>query len=357
MSNNLKKTTKLKTELLNNYSDIYTQYDLEFDNFKVVLTTGISNQTNHDQSEPNKSRSAIIILSGLNTYYFHHHLKNYLPNYDFFIIDPPARGFNINYSYKNTSIPDSYIDNMDITYTYIKKTIEYLASDADFNLNNSKYDNIYIFGHSTGSLLALYFVSRYEKESDQIKNFKIDRICLDSPLTDTYMESTFGTIIIKYFVKFLCMFSKKININYGLFQPGLINLINSLSKEIPALEAYEVDTNYQKEMSESVIYTGIIKFIMDVNNYLQTNKITTEIRMVCSRNYSKDEFNVVNYLSDNFINPTKAISDIKSFVADTKNFKYKQYISGHGCLMKPKNGFITDGYDYTHVADFLFGNM
>ena len=69
------------------------------------------------------------------------------------------------------------------------------------------------------------------------------------------------------------MFSKKININYGLFQPGLINLINSLSKEIPELATYEVDTRYQKEMSESAIYTGFIKFIMDVYDYIHTNKI------------------------------------------------------------------------------------
>ena len=76
--------------------------------------------------------------------------------------------------------------------------------------------------------------------------------------------------------------------------------------------------------------------------------------MVCSRNYSKYVFNVVNYLSDNFINPTKAIIDVKSFVVCPDNFSYKQYISGHGCLMKPFFGFISDGFDYTDVANFLF---
>ena len=109
-----------KTKLLIDHPKIYTQYDLEFEDFKVILTTGINLQ-----NVPVKPRSAVIILSGLNTYYFHHHLKEYLPDHDFFIIDPPARGFNINYSYKNKSIPDSYIDNMDLTYTYIKSTLEY----------------------------------------------------------------------------------------------------------------------------------------------------------------------------------------------------------------------------------------
>ena len=341
---------ELKTDLIRNNSDVYSQYELKFHDFKVILTTGKS-PTQNNPTQKNK-KSAIIFLLGMNTYYFQHHLKTYLPDHDFFVIDLPGRGFNINYNYKGKTIPDSYIDNINDVYYYLKSSLEYLSSNDDFNLNKTNYENIYMFGHSTGGLFASYFVSRYENEN---KNKFIDRLCLDSPLTDIYSNTQFETNSKKNLIKFLCLFSYKIDLNYNLFQPGLVNLINSLMSEINELKDYKIDLNYLKEMSELPLYSGFAKSIIDAVDYIKENKIKTNVKMVCSRNYLKDEFSVKNYIGDSFIDPDYMIQDIQSFTDN--NFKYKQYISGHGCLMKPKEGFISDGLSYTDVADFLFKNQ
>ena len=213
-----------------------------------------------------------------------------------------------------------------------------------------------MFGHSTGALIASYFVSRYMcEETNKIIGFSIDRLCMDSPLTDMFIESPFQTKIAKYMIKFICLFSDKVDLNYGLFQPGLVPLINNLIKEFPELEKYEVDTKYQKEMFDSPFYSGFGKFIIDSYNYIENNKINIEVRMVCSKNHSEDRLLVDNYFADNFIIPENAIKDLESFVSKPDNLKYKQYISGHGCLMKPLKVFVSDGYNYKDVADFLFG--
>tara|TARA_B100000902_G_scaffold390731_1_gene440178 strand:+ start:1246 stop:2133 length:888 start_codon:yes stop_codon:yes gene_type:complete len=175
----------------------------------VILNLDENTQFNVKYKNYNNSK-CILWLPGRNDYFYHYHISSKLYNYD--IYSP---------FYRNCHELKDDVSDYIYDISLIKKEIDIMYEY--FNLNN--YDEVILYGHSTGGLIAILYQEYTEN--------KINKIILNAPwlhykfkFIDHYLFNYFFYYVIPYLPeydlttnrsfkdnKYMLMLSSKFNIN------------------------------------------------------------------------------------------------------------------------------------------------
>ena len=320
----------------------YKQSEIEFDDFKIILTTSIIERSLSQTPDSGQNKKAIFFFTGIHKYYFYHYIRILYLDYDFYIVDIPSFGFNNNYEYKNIKIPNSYFDDENLLNTYLYKTFNFLSENYSLN----KYDEIDLLGFSTGGLIILNFMLEYEK--NPIKSLTFNKIMLNSPLTRIYAGSSYLTYFFKYLSYFVGIFSNKIDISpYTGTKSNEIVIFNKCLDDIYLNlnidENYYIDLNYTSDIAQPK-YPEWINCCGRIYNKLIKNKINTKVNCVSSNQYTS---NPTYYNGDCYTNPEYIFTDLALIC---NNYKLKQYNTGHDTFLEPFN----DDHKVSYIEIFNF---
>ena len=179
----------------------------------------------------------IIWLSGRNDYFYHYHISQQFNDYD--IYSP---------SYRNCHELKDDVSDYIYDIQQITEEIDILYSH--FNLD--KYDEIILYGHSTGGLIAILY-------QQNTKN-KITKIVLNAPWID-YKFKYYDHYIFHYLLYYIIPYIPEYDLtNKKSFKEN--KYMTMLSKK------FNIDNLYKKKYNTPIIsswFRNIIKYHNDIS--------------------------------------------------------------------------------------------
>ena len=258
------------------------------------------------------NKKAIIWIPGRNDYFAHYHITYNIPKYDIYAIDLRGCGD----AKMDIDIPH-YVE--DLTYYFQELNLLY---DEFIGENKKKYDEIILYGHSTGGLIAVIYY-------DYNKSNQINKLILNSPFFEIN-ESLITRFIIKYVLYYLSVIFPKIDISR---ETGTQNDILEYIKKF-----YKININNKSEKNIPIILSWLASVIYQQYK-IQTGLIKIDIPiLVLSSNKSISILDDINISGD-------SVLDI-----NTMHFYSKKITS------KPSFSNLNIEIIYNAIHDVLFSN-
>ena len=228
------------------------------------------------------NKKALIWIHGYNDYFYHYHISDLLikKKYDIYTLDLQ--------NYCQTNINKDYL--------YHIKDLKNYYKDIDSTFNNLKkdYDKIYLYGHSTGSLISsLYCYDGFYRE-------KITGLILNSPFFD-FNECFIKNIILKNLIYY-------IGVYYPTFQIIKENENKINNNSIDILKRFYFEPEY-KLCHNGPVTAGWVKTIIDYQKFIKDKNLDIKIPILCLYS-SKNVINNSIEKGDDILN----INDISKYV-------------------------------------------
>ena len=305
------------------------------------------------------TKRIMFYFCGYDDYFYHYHMLNQVDEKtytDIIVIDIPGFGYNKSYikdAYNEIS-SYNYFDNTDEMCKKINDVLIYITNSDIYKIKN--YEQHIILGHSTGGHIALSYVSRYYNEDNKENHpFVIERICLNSPLTQIYFVSNIITKLIYYLSLIIGYFSKQYDLRkllVGTTQNNDYNikLLNKCLYLINPDGSNIIDYIYKSNIGQPLL-VGFINAVNKETHRLiyNKNKINIKTIVICSNKYGID---ATNYHMDDSTHPDYTINDIKKII-EPKYLTLCQTNTGHDVLIKPYIETHNDLYWYDFIKLFL----
>ena len=201
------------------------------------------------------NKKCIVWIPGRNDYFYHYHITNYLVGYDIYAI-------MLRNSHAKRNDVFHHIDEITDYFCEIDKLYDF------YNLNN--YDEIILYGHSTGGLICILY-ENYNKKN------KITKLVLNSPFLK-FTRHWYEDIFLNYVGWYFFDYAPNINISFDVFKPNYYTLKMG--------EDYFIDNKYKTLRNAPVISSWLIN-IMKHQNKIVNNKIKIGVPSViyfCDKN-------------------------------------------------------------------------
>ena len=280
------------------------------------------------------NKKALIWIPGRNDYFYHYHLSNKLNNINFYCIDLRYCGSSI----EKGQIPH-YCNNLEIYFEEIDLLFEEM-------IINKNYDEVILYGHSTGGLISCIYLD-YNKKNG--KNYKIDKLILNSPFLYIDLDY-FSYFLANYIIYYISDYIPSFDINMNYYKK---NLFTDYIKKI-----MKIDIN-KKSHLELPIMSDWLSTVIYHQNRIKNNLINIEIPILFFTS-DKSVDNLENEIGDNILNVDK-ICEIGKKLSKKKNiFYFKIENALHDIFIS--NGDFNDiktplGKAYNLLKKFLDNNI
>lgn len=192
-----------------------------------------------------KNNKCIIWIPGRNDYFFHYHFSSFYSEYDIYSIM-----FKNNHARRKDII--HHVDHLEEHFLEIDKIYE------NYDINN--YDEVILYGHSTGGLLCILY-------NEQNKKNKINKLILNSPFLK-FKGHWIENIFLNYIGWYLFNYIPDINISFTINKPN--------SYALSLCNKYKINKKYKTYHNLPIISSWIIN-IMKHQNRISLNKIKINI--------------------------------------------------------------------------------
>lgn len=258
------------------------------------------------------NKKAIIWIPGYNDYFYHYHISEKLPNLDFYAINLR----NCGYSKEKDCIPH-YCSNLEEYFEELDFLFE--------NLINNNYEEVILYGHSTGGLIAIIYYNYNKKK----KLNKINKLILNSPFLYLKLDCI-SNFILNYIIYYISDYIPSLNINnikkinkYTRFikKKMSIDFKNKSDYELPVMtdwissvifNQYKILKNEIKIEDIPVLFLTSDKTVNDLNDELGDSILDVNIM----KNIGKKLSNKNNII---FKEVREALHDVLVSLGDISN--------------------------------------
>jgi alpha-beta hydrolase superfamily lysophospholipase len=207
---------------------IYKNYNIDERNkfIREYIQISIDEYIKMEYKKENNNK-CILWIPGRNDYFFHYHFSSHFNNYDIYAVM-----FKNNHARRKNIL--HHIDNIKEHFIEIDEIYN------KYNLN--EYDEVILYGHSTGGLLCILY-------NEQNKKNKISKLILNSPFLK-FKRHWIENIFLNYIGWYLFDFIPNIDLSFTTNKPNCYTL--SLCNK------YKINKKYKSYHDVPVISSWIM---------------------------------------------------------------------------------------------------
>jgi pimeloyl-ACP methyl ester carboxylesterase len=275
-------------------------YYIGNDKTKIVI--------NYKVKQDNKK--ALIWIPGRNDYFYHYHISEKIRFLDIYSIDLRNCGESI----EEGCIPhycnnlEEYFEELDLLY--------------DDLINKKNYEEIILYGHSTGGLVSILYYE-YNKKN---KNNKIDKLILNSPFLYLKLDCL-SNIILNYIIYYISDYIPSLNLSK-------LNQINKYTTYVKNIMKIDIK---KKSNLEIPVMTDWITSIIYNQYRIQNNKINIEDIPILFISSDRSVNDLNKEIGDSVLDIVK-MNEIGKKLSDKNNIIFKKIKNGlHDVLISHGN--------------------